>query len=226
MKKGEEKAELKVYGLDEAAKTIPTLSKSKFVGSINIDIVINLKEKQKKESIRGSVNLPYSFGEEKKVIVLCEEKDAKKATDAGALKAGLEGLTEEIMKAFSDFDIVIATPSVMPKIVKIGKVLGPKGLMPNPKNGTITDDLEKTISSFKSGKINFKSTPEQGVIRLKVGKLDMKPEEIKGNIVALLKSVFAEVRKLSSSPFKKIVISPTMGAGIKLDINDIMKHIQ
>lgn len=212
--------------LSEAAKFLKPASKSKFVGSVDIDILLNLKEKQKKEVIRGSVVFPNSFGEDKKVIVFCEEKDVKKALSLGAAKAGLEDLMEEVLKGFTSFDIVVATPAVMPKIVKLGKVLGPKGLMPNPKNGTISTDLEKTIESFKSGKINFKSTPDQATIRLKVAKVDMEPEKIAENITALLKAVFIEVKKLSPNPFKKIVVSPTMGSGIKLDINDIMQKVQ
>jgi large subunit ribosomal protein L1 len=215
----------KTYSLNEASEMLPKLSTSRFVGAINVDIVLNLKEKQKKESIRGSVTLPNSMGDDKKVVVICEEKDEKAALAAGADKAGSDKLVEEILNGYSDFDILIATPSQMPKMVKLGKVLGPKGLMPNPKNGTVTTDVEKTVQSFKAGKLNFKSTPDQGVIRMKVAKADMKPEQIKENVVVLLKEVFNESKKYASNPFKKIVISPTMGAGVKLDVNDIMAQI-
>ena len=211
--------------IDSAAELLPKLSTSKFIGSVNIDIVLNLKESQKKEVVRGSINLPFSFGDEKKVIVFCEEKDEAAALKAGAIKAGLNKLVDEVVGGFSDFDIVVATPSAMPQMVKLGKVLGPKGLMPNPKNGTITTDIVKSIQSFKAGRINFKSTPDQGVIRLKVAKVDMPKDQIKENTVAVLKAVFGEAKKLSSSPFKKITLSPTMGAGVKLDVNDIIKYL-
>ncbi len=214
-----------VKNLDEAVKLLPELSTSKFVGSVDIDVVLNLKQSQKKEIIRGSVSLPHSLGEEKKVIVFCEEKDLKKAIDAGASKAGLEDLMAEVEKGFSDFDVVIATPAVMPKIARLGKALGPKGLMPNPKNGTITTDLDKAISSFKAGRINYKSVPDQGVIRMKVAKVNMKPEEIKANTIALLKSIYNEAKRLNGSPLKKVTLSPTMGASIKLDISDIMAQV-
>jgi len=220
--------EVKSYNnvsLDEAVKVLPSLSKSKFVGSVDIDIVLNLKEKQKKEVIRGNVTLPHSMGDAKKVIVLCEEKDENTALKAGADKVGLQSVVDELMKGYSDFDVVIATPAVMPQLVKLGKVLGPKGLMPNPKNGTITTDLAKAVESFKAGKINFKSTPDQGTIRLKVAKVDMKADEIKDNTLSLLKSVFNKTKKLSGNPFKKITLSPTMGAGVRLDINDIMRYV-
>jgi len=228
MKNDQSKTEEKTYkniSLDEAIKILPELSKSKFIGSVDIDIVLNLKEKQKKESIRGNVTLPFSLGDDKKVIVLCEEKDETIALKAGATKAGLQSLVDELMQGFNDFDIVIATPSVMPQIIRLGKVLGPKGLMPNPKNGTITMEIAKTVESFKAGKINFKSTPDQGTIRMKVAKVDMKSEQVKENIVALLKAVFAETKKFASNPFKKVTLSPTMGAGVKLDIGDIIKYL-
>ncbi len=212
--------------LDEAVELLPKLSTSKFVGSVDVDVVLRLKENQKKESVRGSVELPNKLGEDKKVIVFCDAKNVSLALNAGAVKAGLEDLVEEVVNGFSDFDVVIATPDVMAKIVKAGKILGPKGLMPNPKNGTITTDIEKTVKSFKSGKISFRMTQDQGVIRSKVAKLDMTPEQIKENIMAFLSACSIEAKKLNgANPFKKIVVSPTMGAGLKLDVNDIMRRI-
>jgi len=211
--------------IDEAIKLLPEVSKSKFVGSVDIDIVLNLKEKQKKEVVRGSVTLPHSLGDEKKVIVLCEEKDEKSALEAGAIKAGLDSVVEELMNGFGDFDIVIATPSIMPKIVRLGKVLGPKGLMPNPKNGTITTEVGKTVESFRAGKMNFKSAQDQATIRLKIAKVDMKADFIKDNLIAVLKAVQSETKKLTGTPFKKVTLSPTMGSGLRLDISDIMKNV-
>lgn len=214
----------KTYSIAEASTFVSSLSTSKFVGSIDLDIVLNVKEKNKKEVVRGSINFPFQLGTDKKVIVICEEKDKAKAQKAGALKAGPE-LIEEIEKGFLDFDILITTPSMMPKMVKLGKALGPKGLMPNPKNGTVTDDLEKAISSFKSGKVNFKSAQDQNVIRLKVAKVNMQPSEIEANVLEAIKAVFNEAKRLNVNPFKKITLSPTMGSGVKLDINAIMKGI-
>ncbi len=211
--------------LKDAVEFVKSSSKTKFVGSVNIDILLNLRDKQKKETIRGSVNLPNSMGDDKKVIVFCEEKDSKAALEAGATKAGVDDLIAEIEKGYTGFDVVIATPSVMPKIARIARVLGPKGLMPNPKNGTITNDIAKTVKSFKAGRLNFKAAQDQGVIRLKVAKVDMDTDKISENVIAVLKSVLTESKKLVSSPFKKITLSPTMGAGVKLDINDIMQQL-
>lgn len=208
--------------INDAIDLLPKVSTSKFDGSVEIDIVLNLKQAQKKESVRGSVNLPVKFEENKKVIVFCDEKDAKLAKSAGAADAGLESLIAKVDKNEVIFDIVLATPAAMPKIVKLGKVLGPKGLMPNPKNGTISDDIESMVKSYLSGKSSFRMTPDQGTVRAKVAKISMKSEEVKANLEAFLKAVFSEVKKLNTQPFKKVTLSPSMGPSIKLELSDII----
>ncbi|MCA9380833.1 50S ribosomal protein L1 [Candidatus Dojkabacteria bacterium] len=214
-----------VKTVEQAVEIIPTLKKTKFTSSVDLDVVLNLKEKQLKESIRGSVELPHTFGADKKVVVLCDASKVAEAKKAGAVAAGLEDVAEQLMDGKLEFDVVVATPDVMPKIVKLGKVLGPKGLMPNPKNGTISDNIAKMVESFKGGKLGFKMEQGQGVIRGKVGSVDMKPEDLSENIIAYLKGIVNESKKLSSSPLKKVILTTTMGSGIKLDINDIMSKI-
>lgn len=209
--------------LKEAVELVKSNSKSKFVGSVNLDVLLNLKDK--KEVIRGSVTFPHSLGDEKKVIVFADEKDAKTAKENGADKAGLEDLLEEVLNGYLDFDVVIATPAAMPKIVKAAKILGPKGLMPNPKNGTVTADVASAVKSFKAGKINFKSIPDQGTIKLKVGKVDMPDESLIANITEILKAITAETKKPANTSFKKVTLSPTMGTGVRVDISDIMQQL-
>ncbi|MCA9387346.1 50S ribosomal protein L1 [Candidatus Dojkabacteria bacterium] len=215
-----------VRTVEQAVELIPTFKKTKFTSSVDIDIVLNLKEKQMKESVRGSIELPHTFGSDKKVVVLCADTakiaDAKKV---GAVAAGLDDVVEGLMEGKIEFDVVVATPDVMPKIVKLGKVLGPKGLMPNPKNGSVGEDVKKMVEAFKGGKISFKMEQGQATIRGKVGTVDMKSEELVANIMAYLKGVVNEARKLSASPLKKVILTTTMGSGIKLDINDIMSRI-
>jgi large subunit ribosomal protein L1 len=212
--------------IEEASKLLPKISTSKFTGSVDIDIVLDLKEKQKKESVRGSINLPHNTGDSKRVIVFCEEKDEEKAKKAGVVEVGLDELVKKVSKGWSDFDVVVATPAVMPKIARLGKTLGPKGLMPNPKTGTVTNDIKKTVENYMSGKMDFKMMQGHGTIRAKIGTLDMNPEEIQENLTEFLKAVFTEVRRLNPRPFKKVTVSPTMGPGIKLDINDIMDNVK
>jgi len=216
----------KKYSLKEAVEILPSLSKSKFIGSVDIDILLNLKDKQKKESIRGSVDMPNKFGEDKSIIVFCNEKDVAGAKAAGAKEAGLEDLKEKVIKNEIKFDIVMATPDVMAKIIELGKVLGPKGLMPNPKNGTVTSNISEAIKSFSAGKMNYKMIQDQGTIKTRVAKLDMKPEEIQANLIAFLKSVFNETKKFGANPFKKVLLKPTIGSGLSLDVNDIISSIK
>jgi large subunit ribosomal protein L1 len=215
-----------VKTLSQAIDLLPQLSTSKFVGTGNLDIVLNLKEKQLKESVRGNVNLPHKISGDKKIVVICDDKDSKKAIEAGAIEAGLETVVEKLMNNEIDFDIVIATPAVMPKIIKLGKVLGPRGLMPNPKNGTISDDVASAVKGFMSGRTSFKMEQGQGVIRTKVVKLDMTKEAMEENILEMLRGIFGEVRRFGANPFKKITLKPTMGGVIKLDINDIIAKIK
>ncbi len=211
--------------LEAAIDFVKANSKSKFVGSIDLDIHLNLKDK--KEVVRGGVNFPNAVGDKKRVIVFAEDKDAKVALEAGAVKAGTEELVEEITKGFMDFDIVIATQSTMPKIVKLAKILGPKGLMPNPKTGTVvtSDALAKTIQTFMAGRANFRTAQDQGVIRMKIGKVDMDTSKIVENVLALIKQIMLETKKTGTSSFKKIAMSPTMGPSVKLDVSDIISKL-
>lgn len=214
----------KAYSLDEAIALLPTLNKSKFVGNVDVDVVLNLTEKQKKESIRGSVIFPFMFGTPKRVAVIADERDAVTAKAAGADEAGLAELVKKLEAGNIDFDVIIATPSVMPQIARLGRILGPRGLMPNPANETVTTDLERIITTYKRGKFDFK-VGDQAVIRAKVAKVDMPAEEIKANVIALLKSIYQETKKLNSQPFKRITLSPTMGAGVRLDANEAISQL-
>jgi large subunit ribosomal protein L1 len=211
--------------IEDAIAKLSEQKKTKFTSSVDVDVVLQLKDKQLKESIRGSVDLPNSFGDPKKVVVICDKSRVKEALAAGAVAAGLEDIQEKITKNEVDFDVVIATPDVMPKIVALGKVLGPKGLMPSPKNGTITDNIAAAVESFKGGKVNFKMEQGQGVIRGKIGDVSMSSDKIQENFVIFMKSVFNEAKKLTPNPFKKVILTTTMGSGIKVDVNDIMSAV-
>lgn len=206
----------KLYSAEEAAKLVKSASTSKFVGSVDIDILFDLTEKQKKEIVSGSTSLPNKVGSDVRVAVVADGEDQTKAQTAGADSVGYKDLIAEIEKGKVEFDVLIATPAVMRDLARLGKVLGPRGLMPNPKNETVTTDLPRVIASYKAGKLNFKST-EQKTIRVKIGTVDMTPEQIAENITAFVTAVLNESKKISAQPFKKITVSPTMGAGIRLD---------
>jgi large subunit ribosomal protein L1 len=203
-----------IDAIDSAKKS----SLSKFIGSLEIQIILNIKEKQKKESIRGAYSLPHKFGKETKVLVFHDPANTG-GIDLADI-AGGEELIEDVMAGKLDFDVVIATPAMMPKIAKLGKVLGTKGMMPNPKNGTVTTDIANTINSFKSGKKNFKMT-DSGIINAIIGKVDMSTENLAENLAELMKAVSVEIKKFGSNPVKSITIKPTMGLLFNIDINSI-----
>lgn len=215
----------KHYTIEEACELLPQLSTSKFEGSVDVDVILKKGKKKNQEAIRGSVVFPHGFGEKKRVILFGDEQSAKEAKAAGAIEAGLDELITKVEKGSIDFDVVLATPDVMPKIAKLGRYLGPKGLMPNPSNGTITKDVKNTVGAYLSGKQDFKMN-EQQAVRGRVAKLGMKPAEIADNLVAFLKNVANEGRKIDPQPFTKIVVSPTMGKGVKLDINSVTETIK
>jgi len=208
----------KKYTLDEALGLLPQVSFTKFAGSINMQINLNLNEKQKKDVIRGSFTLPYSFGKQVKILVLAEASEKENAKEADFF--GAEDLMKEIEAGKSDFDLVITTPMMMPKIAKLGKILGGKGLMPNPKNGTITTDIGSKIKKFKKGLKNFKA--ENGIITSVIGKTDMKIDELKQNCGEFVKSVNNEIKKLGPNAIKSMYFIPTMGPKISLDVNSVI----
>lgn len=215
-KKAEELVDrTKLYSIAEALELLPKISTSKFTGSVELTINFKLNEKQKKEGIRGSIVFPNSFGKDKKILVLTDNANKSKAEAAGADYAGLEDFIKKIESGWDEFDIVIATPSVMPQIAKLGKYLGRKGLMPNPKNQTVTNDLDKVIKMYKSGKKDFKLT-ESDSIQLTVGKLNMDTKALTENFEAFKKVITGDLKKFGPDSVKTIYMSPTMGPVIKI----------
>ncbi|MBN1331757.1 50S ribosomal protein L1 [Candidatus Dojkabacteria bacterium] len=211
----------KQYSLDEALELLPKISTSKFAGSAELTVNLKLNEKQKKDPIRGSITFPNAFGEQIKVLALVEEGDVKTAKAAGADHAGLEEFVEKIEKEnWFDFDIVITTPKLMPQIAKLGKYLGRKGLMPNPKNQTVTADLEKVIKQYKQGKKDFKKD-DQDAIRLVIGKTDMSADQLKANFEEFRKVLKPHLDKLGPDAIKNIHLAPTMGPSLKIVLSEL-----
>lgn len=209
----------KFYEIDEALELLPKISTSKFVGSAEIVINLRLSEKQKKQPpARSSVTFPHPFGEQKKVLVLTDAPDAAKK--AGADFAGLDEFVKKIEKGWMGFDVVIATPKIMPQIAKLGKFLGAKGMMPNPKNQTVTDKVEEIVKQYKSGKIDFKAN-DQDAIKLVFGKLDMSADQLKANFDQLKKQLNIELSKYSGDVVRSIFMGPTMGPSIKLNPKEL-----
>lgn len=204
------------YSIDEAVMLMPEISLSKFAGSVELEILVNLKEKQKKETVRGSYTLPHAFGKGVKVLVFVDPSNKSKGKDADTV--GGEELIEDIEKGKLEFDVVIATPAMMPKIARLGKTLGVKGLMPNPKSGTVTEDIDETVAKFKAGTKNYKMR-EGGKINLVIGKTDMKADDLVENYQAAMQVVLSELKRFGANPIKSIKLKPTMGKSLKISSN-------
>lgn len=208
----------KKYDAAEALKLMPTISTSKFAGSVEVQVVLNLTDKQKKEAVRGTYALPNAFGKSIKILAFAEANAQKDAKDADVV--GAEELIPDIEAGKVTFDLVITTPAMMPKIARLGKVLGSKGLMPNPRNGTITTDLAGTIAKFKAGQKNFKMNDTARIIGV-IGKTDMETAKLVENFDAFVKAIFGEVKKYGTTPIKAISMSPTMGPKVNVDVAKI-----
>ncbi len=205
----------KQYDLSEACKLLPQISTSKFTGSCDMDVILNLKEKHKNVSIRGSIVFTHKFQDDITILAFASKKDQEKAKKAGADYVGLEDMIKKVKDGWMDFDIVIATPEVMPQIAILGKILGPKQLMPNPKSGTVAQDIAKAIKAYKSGKTDFKMDPGK-TIKLKFGKCDMSPKQLQENLQKALEEIKSEVNQYGQNIIDKVIIHPTMGQAIKV----------
>ncbi len=201
----------------EGIKHVKKSTYSSFTGSAELHLVINLPKDKDAKSVKGSVTLPHGEKKEVKIAVFSTPENVKLALTAGATKAGLEDLMKEVQSGKIDFDVAIATPDVMPKIAVLGKVLGPKGIMPNPKTGTVTTDVEKTIKAYLGGKMDFKADA-QGGIHLSAGKLSLDDDKLIENINALLKSVEEAYGKGLITLVKDAYLAPTMGKSIRVRV--------
>jgi len=231
MKKGKKYLEvaskvdkMKVYTLDEAVKLVKETSVSKFDGSVEIAMRLNLDTRKSDQQLRGAIVLPSGTGKEKKVLVVAKGDNAKAAKEAGADFVGDVDILEKIEKEnWLDFDVMIATPDMMPLLGKLGKVLGPKGLMPNPKTGTVTTDVKKAISDVKKGRVEYR-TDSYGNVHGLVGKVSFTEEQLKDNIKAFVSVILKSKPSVVKGVYvKNVSLSTTMGPGIKLDVNSFDK---
>ncbi|NLE31305.1 50S ribosomal protein L1 [Candidatus Dojkabacteria bacterium] len=207
----------KSYSLQEGIKEVKKTSYSKFVGSLEVHFDIVIPKDRDPKSIKGALSLPYSSDVKSVVIAAFVSPDKEKeAKEAGADFVGLESLIKDVKENKITFDVAIATPSVMAKIAVLGKELGPKGLMPNPKNGTVTDDVKSAISEYKKGKQTF-ACDMSGVIHIKAGKLDMDDEKLVENVHATVSSVEEVLGKPYNQSIERIHIASTMGPSYKID---------
>ena len=210
----------KAYSVDEAAKLVKETSNLKFDATVEIAMNMNLDTKKADQQLRGAIVLPNGTGKSQRVLVLAKGDAAKAAKDAGADYVGDMDLVEKIDKEnWFDFDVIIATPDMMPSLGKIGKVLGPKGLMPNPKTGTVTMDTAKAVNETKLGKVNYR-TDSFGNIHGIIGKTSFDAKKIAENLNAFVGAILkVKPTTVKGKYINSITISSTMGPGIKLDVN-------
>jgi large subunit ribosomal protein L1 len=211
----------KVYSLEEAAKIVKDISITKFDSSVDVDVRLGVDPRKANQMVRGVAVLPHGTGKTIRVLVLCTPDKEQEALDAGADYVGLDEYITKIEGGWTDVDIIITMPTVMAKLGRLGKVLGPRNLMPNPKSGTVTLDVGKAVKDVKAGKIDFK-VDKTGIIHASVGKASFSPEHLYDNTVELMQTL-SKLKPSSAKGtyFKSIYISSTMSPGINVDTKSI-----
>ena len=207
----------KVYTLKDASSLVKEVNVTKFDASVDLHIRLGVDPKKADQAVRGTVTLPHGTGKTKKVLVLCTPDKEEAARAAGADFVGLDEFITKIEGGWTDIDVIIATPSVMPKIGKLGKVLGPRNLMPNPKTGTVTNDVANAINDVKGGKIAFK-VDKVGIIHASIGRVSFTPEKIEANSHELLNAIIkAKPSSAKGTYLKGISMASSMSPGIVID---------
>jgi large subunit ribosomal protein L1 len=208
----------KKYSLEEAVDNIGNFPKVKFDETVELHFSLNIDAKASEQSIRGTVVLPHGTGKSKKIAVVCKGEAERKAKEAGADHVGANELIDKIAGGFMDFDVVIATPDMMKDLSKLGKVLGPRGLMPTPKAGTVTTDVDKAIKEVKAGKIEFKSDKQAG-IHVGIAKRSFSKDKILDNAKYLIEAInHVKPNQVKGNLIKTMAITTTMGPGLKVQI--------
>jgi large subunit ribosomal protein L1 len=211
----------KFYSITEASALIKDITSLKFNASVDLHVNLGVDPRKADQAVRGTVSLPAGTGKDKKVLVLCTPEKEEEATAAGADFVGLDEYSEKILAGWTDVDVIIATPSVMPKIARLGRILGPRNLMPNPKSGTVTNDVGEAVKEVKKGKIAFK-VDKFGIVHSSIGRVSFTPDQIAENAREFLNTL-AKMKPVSAKGtyFKSITMASTMSPAIKIDAKQI-----
>lgn len=217
----------KYYGVDESLGLISETKVAKFDETVELSIKLGIDPRQANQQLRVAKVLPHGIGKDIKVLVFAKGEKVKEAQDAGADIIGAEDLVKKIQdENWFDFDVAIATPDIMSTVGKLGKVLGPRGLMPSPKVGTVTFEVKKAVEDSKAGRIEIKND-KGGVVHAPFGKVSFPAEKLKANFLSLMDTIIKMKPSASKGVYlKKIVISNTMGPGIKVDVNDVKDQLK
>jgi len=213
----------KVYSAHEAVNILKTCTPVKFDQSVEVSLKTGVDLRKSDQMVRSTVSLPHGTGKQIKVVVIARGTKVQDALDAGADVAGQDEVLERIKGGWTDFDVLVATPDMMREVGKLGKVLGPRGLMPTPKAGTVTMEVSKAVAESKAGKIEFK-TDKSGVINVMIGKLSFSTEKLVDNLRALLQAIVRAKPSTAKGQFlASLSMSSTMGPGLKVDLNLIVE---
>ena len=211
----------KEYLLEEAISKVKELSHTKFDETVDLAFNLGVDPRKSDQMVRGTVVLPHGTGKTLRVLVFAKGEKEKEARDAGADFVGADDMVEKITKGWLDFDKVVATPDIMGVVGKLGKVLGPRGLMPNPKLGTVTFDVAKAVKDIKAGKVEYK-TEKAGVVHVRIGKVSFEADKLRENAKAIVESVNKAKPSTSKGKYLKgLYISSTMGPSIKVDVSSV-----
>ncbi|MEI6311765.1 MAG: 50S ribosomal protein L1 [Bacteroidota bacterium] len=211
----------KFYSIDNAAALVKEVNTAKFNASVDLHVRLGVDPRKADQAIRGTVSLPHGSGKTKTVLVLTTPDKEEEAKAAGADFVGLDEYIEKIEKGWTDVDVVVASPNVMAKIARLGRVLGPRNLMPNPKSGTVTPEVGKAVEEVKKGKIAFR-VDKFGIVHASIGKISFTPQQIKENAVELIGALVKMKPSTAKGTYmKSIFMVSTMGPGIKIDNNSV-----
>lgn len=211
----------KLYSLTEASALVKELNCTKFDSSVDIHIRLGVDPKKADQALRGTVSLPHGTGKTKRVLVLCTPDKENEAKAAGADFVGLDEFVQKIESGWTDIDVIIATPAVMPKIGKLGKVLGPRNLMPNPKTGTVTNDVANAVTDVKGGKIAFK-VDKAGIVHASVGRISFEPNKLAENIQELINTLIKMKPATAKGTYLKgVSMATSMSPGVAVDTKTV-----
>ena len=207
----------KTYTLKEASKLVKEITTTKFDASVDIDVRLGVDPRKANQMVRGVVSLPHGTGKQVRVLVLCSPEAEAEAEEAGADYVGLDEYIEKIKGGWTDVDVIITQPQIMGKIGALGRILGPRGLMPNPKSGTVTTDVAKAVKEVKQGKIDFR-VDKAGIVHASIGKVSFMPEQIRDNAKEFIETLIKLKPTAAKGTYiKSIYLSSTMSPGLKID---------
>lgn len=211
----------KAYSLTEAVDIVKQITYTKFDASVDVNVRLGVDPRKANQMVRGSVTLPHGTGKVTRVLVLCTPDKAQEATEAGADYVGFEDYVQKIKDGWTDVDVIITMPSLMPKVGALGRILGPRGLMPNPKTGTVTMEIGKAVKEVKAGKIDFK-VDKYGIIDSRVAKVSFSAEQIVENAREILQMIVKLKPAAAKGTYiKSIYISSTMSPGVQVDVKSV-----